>query len=185
MDCVSGANNMKLKMKETGARLIAVCSVAIGLSAFLLMLASMLPGIDVLVYCIVSVIPALFVVEGGYKSALLTYIGTVLLCLIILPNKLPIFPYLFYFGYYAMFKGFVENNIKVKIIEYLVKLVHCNIVFFFGITVFSAFLAQVSDNLPVWVLYAFIQPSFLLYDYTFTKVISYYSKSHLRTLILK
>lgn len=185
MVCVSGADNMKFKMKETGARLIAVCSVAIGLSTFLLMLASILPAVDILIYCIVSVIPALFVIEGGYKSAVLTYIGTVLLCLIILPNKMPVFPYLFYFGYYAMLKGFLEKNIKSKIIEYIVKIAHCNIVFYFGLTIFSAFLAQVADNFPVWALYVVLQPSFLLYDYTFTKVISYYSKSHLRSLILK
>lgn len=185
MGCVSGADDMKLKMKETGARLIAVCSVAIGLSAFLLMLASILPAVDILIYCIVSVIPALFVVEGGYKSAVLTYIGTILLCLIILPNKLPIFPYLFYFGYYAMLKGVLEKHVRSKIVEYVVKFAHCNIVFYFGLTIFSAFLAQVADNLPIWALYAVLQPAFLLYDYTFTKVITYYSKSHLRSLILQ
>jgi len=172
-------------MKETGARLIAVCSVAIGLGAFLLMLASILPGIDILVYCIASFIPALFVIEGGNKSALLTYAGTVLLCAIILPNKMPVFPYLFYFGYYAILKGLLEKNIKLKPIEYLIKLVHCNIIFYFGITVFSAFLAQVADSFPIWVLFVVLQPAFLLYDYTFTKIISYYSKSHLRSVILK
>ena len=176
---------MKSRMKETGARLIALCSVAIGLSTFLLMLASILPGIDVGIYCLVAVIPALFVVEGGYKSATLTYIGTVLLCAIILLNKMPVFPYMFYFGYYAMLKGFVEKNVKIKFLEYAIKLVHCNIIFYFAVTIFSTFLAQVVTKFPVWILYVGLQPSFLMFDYLFTQVITYYSKSHLRSLIQK
>ncbi len=172
-------------MKETGARLIALCSVAIGLSTFLLMLASILPAVDIFIFCVVSIIPAIFVAEGGNKSAVLTYIGTVLLCVIILPNKLPVFPYLFYFGYYALLKGYIEKHVKIKPIEYLIKLVHCNLVFFLGITLFSAFLAQISESFPIWVMYVILQPSFLMYDFVFTRVITYYSKSPLRTLILK
>lgn len=176
---------MGSRMKETGARLIALCSVAIGLSSFLLMLASILPGVDIAIYCLVSIIPALFVVEGGYKSAILTYIGTVLLCSIILPNKMPVFPYLFYFGYYAMIKGITEKHIKIKLFEYGIKLIHCNIIFFLGVALFSSFLAQVAAKFPIWILYVGLQPSFLAYDYVFTRIINYYSKSHLRKLILK
>ena len=172
-------------MKETGARLIALCSVAIGLSTFLLMLASILPAVDIFIFCVVSVIPALFIAEGGNKSAALTYIGTTLLCIIILPNKLPVFSYFFYFGYYALLKGYIEKHVKIKPIEYLIKLVHCNLVFFMAVTIFSSFLAQISENFPLWIMYVMLQPTFLMYDYVFTRVITYYSKSPLRALILK
>ena len=103
------------------------------------------------------------------------YGASCLLSLVIVPNKVALLPYIFFFGLYGLAKYYIEK-IGKRPIEYILKLLFFNASFGALILLFkSAFLASVNiPDLPTVVLVIGAQFMFLLYDEILTRLNEYF-----------
>lgn len=117
------------------------------------------------------------IIEYNTGAGWLFYAATSLLSFAIVPDKLEILPYVFFFGIYGLIKFYIEL-IKNIVFEYILKL------FYFNICLFAAwylvklvFAAVIAVKLPLWALIAVLETGFLVYDYAYTLFIVYYRQS--------
>ena len=120
--------------------------------------------------------PAAAVVSGGLATGFLCCAAAGLLGLFLVPNKGCAVLYLLFFGLYPMVKSLIERLHKLAP-EYALKLVFFNAVLALTLFGFSQFLlpmlpAFLQRVLPVFVVGNLV---FLLYDYGFSKLITFYA----------
>ena len=150
--------------------------VLAALSLLLLYLAALMPSGRIGMVAVAGLVPAAGVVSGGLATGFLSYGAAGLLGLFLLPDKGCALLYVIFFGLYPMVKSAVERLRKLPL-ELLLKLAFFNVVLavlFFG---FSALLFPLlpellQDPLPLFLAGNAI---FLVYDYGFSKLITYYA----------
>lgn len=173
---------MRNKKEISTTKLITFGGVFSALSFVFLFLASIVPGLEMTFYAAASIMPAFMILEYAiaYKKSnagpgITVYVVTVLLGILLIPNKVAILPYAWFFGIYGIIKYYVEK-FEIPAIRVGLKLV------FFG-GIFSAAYFQFKDlliksvSLPDMafpVLLVCSMGFLLLYDYIFTLVIAYY-----------
>ncbi len=161
---------------------IAIGGICLAGSVLSVFLASIVPGAELTLYAVSSLFVAVMIMEAGMRGGWMMYSGTVLLCLILIPNKLALIPYIFFFGLYGIIKFYAEKN-KHLVIQLAVKATVFLIVFGVGYLFFRELFfgnIQLPDfPLPILVLagLAFL----FLYDFIFTQMIQLYRKRIKRT----
>ncbi|MBQ1234373.1 MAG: hypothetical protein IIX77_01965 [Oscillospiraceae bacterium] len=114
-------------MRERSTFKIALCGVLGALSVALLMGSSLIPLFD---YSLAGaaglvLVPVLF--EVSAKWAIMTYASAGLTALLLVPNKEPVFLYLFILGYFPILKYAVDFKIKNKLARLAIKLAVVNV----------------------------------------------------------
>jgi hypothetical protein len=161
---------------------IAIGGICLAGSTLSVFLASIIPGAELTLYAVSSLFVAVMIIESGMRGGWLMYSGTILLCLIIVPNKLALLPYIFFFGLYGIVKYYAERN-RHPAIQLVVKAIFFLGVFGVGYLFFRELLfgnIQLPDfPLPILVLVglAFL----ILYDFIFSQIIQIYRKRVKRT----
>ncbi len=154
---------------------IALGGIITLFSVVSLYLASVVPTNRLFFLALSSFFISAIVIENGSKQALLVYISSSLLSLIIIPNKLIVLPYIFFFGYYAVLKSLIEKANKLPT-EWLLKLLSYNIAMYAVYLLTSKmFFDSITVKLPIWVVFIAMQIIFILYDYSFSLAIQYYN----------
>ena len=158
-----------------GAGRVALAGVLTALSLVSLYLASMAPTGRLGVVALAGLVPAAAVVSGGLPAGFFCYAATGILGFLLSPMKENALLYLIFFGLYPMLKCLIERLRKLPL-EWACKLA----VFNLALTVFWFTLrAVLLAGLPafmeqLWALYLVGNVVFVIYDYGFSKLISFY-----------
>ena len=167
---------MKYQSFSRSAARVATGGVLAALSLLLLYCATLLPSGRIGMVAVAGLVPAVGVISGGLGTGFLCYAATAVLGLLLVPDKGCALVYALFLGLYPMVKYLVERLRRLPI-ELLLKLVFFNlilVIFLFG---FSALLfpllpERMHAPLPLFGLGNVV---FLIYDYGFSKLITYYA----------
>ena len=167
-------------MGNMNTKKIATAGVLLAFSVATVFGASIIPGIELTLYAISTVYVAIMVIEFTPNTGWLFYFASVMLTWIIVPNKAAMIPYTIFFGIYAMFKYYIEHYLKKlpQILQILIKLVFCNLMFLFGFFFFGfLFIGTIHvPDVSLPIIIAGAQVFFLAYDYILTILIGFYMK---------
>jgi hypothetical protein len=161
---------------------IATGGICLAGSVLSLFLASIVPGAELTLYAVSSLFVAVMIIEAGMRGGWMMYSGTILLCFILIPNKLALIPYIFFFGLYGIIKFYAEQN-KHPAIQLAVKASVFLAVFGVGYLFFrELFFGNIQlPDFPLPIL-ALAGLAFLfLYDFIFTQIVHLYRKRIKRT----
>jgi hypothetical protein len=166
---------------KTNARFITVSAVLMALTVVFAYLGSIFPAIRVAMIAVASLFTVAAVVEAGLGSAVLVYVGSALLGILLLPDKTAAFLYLLFFGFYPIVKSLSEG-IKPQAVQWGVKIAvfyaaFTAVWFLFRALVFSAeLLTSVTGAaaLGLSLVYLIAGMAFILYDIGLTRLISFY-----------
>ena len=163
-----------MRRKGTAAR-VAYPAVLGAVSLILVYIASVVPTGNWGLVAVAGVLPAAAVISVGLGAGVLCWAGVSLLSFLLLPGKFCALLYTALFGLYPLVKLLIER-LRKRGMEYLLKLVFFNASF---TLIFLIMRAAVLDSLPaalgtVWVLYLVANVVFLIYDFGFSRLISFY-----------
>lgn len=163
---------------------ISLNGIMLALIVVALFFATTLPTSRLSLYTISSFFVSIIIIEFGVKSGWIFFIASCILTLIVLPDKLGLLPYVFFFGIYGIIKFYIEKLNKL-IIEYIFKIVFFNICMFSGLFLIKSFiLSSVEIKFPLWIIVIALELIFIMYDYIFTLFIQYYNLKLKRILKL-
>ena len=154
--------------------------MTVALSLVCLYVASLLPGGSPALYFIASVLTAGLVLEGENVLAILVYIATSALAIILVPNKLMTAPYIAMTGHYCVYKLFIERHVSSRLVQLIPKLIY--MLAFTALAVRLCVLVFGYDalaNLPVsfWAAIGLAIVILIAYDWLLTYTIRFYDIS--------
>lgn len=161
--------------KKKGAGRVALTAVLAALALVLLYVSCMVPTGRMGLVAVAGLLPAAAVVSSGPAAGVLCYAGTGILALLLLPDKGNALLYLLFFGVYPLVKYAIERLRRLGL-ELVLKVAFFSLVF----NVFWYLLRELFlSALPVgdwaaWLIYLVCGVAFLVYDFGFTKLISFY-----------
>ncbi len=155
---------------------VALGGVLAALSLLLLYLATMMPSGRIGMVAVAGLIPAAGVVSGGLATGFLSYGAAGILAFLLLPDKGCALLYAIFFGLYPMIKSLIERLGKLPL-EYILKLAFFNVVLAILLFGFSAFLFPMLPKVLHQTIPVFLAGNvvFLVYDYGFSKLITFYA----------
>ncbi len=164
-------------MKRNKTFKIALGGLCLALAVIFMFGASFVPGIDMTLFAIASLFTVIMIIETGVGGGLLIYVGACILGLILVPAKLALIPYVFFFGYYGILKYFIEKS-KSGVVQISLKLIFFAALLCLGLLGFKAVLASAVDlpDFPVAVLIIGGTLMLLVYDYILTFLINFYRR---------
>lgn len=167
---------MKNRRFSQSASRTALGGVLAALSLLLLYAATLMPSGRIGMVAVAGLVPAAAVISGGLAAGFLCYGAAGLLGLLLLPDKGCALLYAIFFGLYPMVKSAIERLRKLPL-ELLLKLVFFNIVLAILLFGFSSLLFPLLPELLHSPLPIFLvgNGAFLLYDYGFSKLATYYA----------
>nr|WP_315025142.1 hypothetical protein [uncultured Aminipila sp.] len=162
-------------VKRKSGKIIALGGVLLALSLICLYAASFVPGLEITFYTISSVFVPIMMIESKGKGGWLLYIACSVMSLLILPNKVAVVPYIFFFGIYGIIKCYIEK-IKNPIIQLSLKFVIFTTIILVAYNFFySLFFGVITlKDAPPFILLVMGEVFFLFYDFILTGVINYY-----------
>jgi len=171
-------------MRERSSFKIALCGVLGSLSLVLLMGSSVMPLLDLSLAGAAGLvlIPVLF--EVSAKWAMLLYAAVSVLGLLLVPNKEPVFLFIFVLGYFPVLKYKVDFKFKSKLLRLVCKLlaVNAGVLISYGLMIFAFGMQNVKDEfaamgtLMLVVLVFLYNLTAVVYDMALTKIWFLYRK---------
>ena len=164
-------------LKKSKTSTIALGGICLALTVIFMFAGSIVPGIELTLFAVSSLFTAVMIMESGVKGGVIMYGAAVLLGLVLIPNKLALIPYAFFFGYYGILKYFVEK-LHSGILQIIIKAAFFAAVLCIGLIGFKELLLG-SIHLPaypVWLLIIAGILMLLVYDYIYTLLINFYLK---------
>ena len=125
---------------------------------------------------VAGLVPAAGVISGGLGAGFLCYGATALLGVLLLPDKGCTLLYVLFFGLYPMVKYAVERLRRLPV-ELVLKLAFFNlilVIFLFGFSALLFPLLPERMHVPLS-LFGLGNVVFLIYDYGFSKLITYFA----------
>lgn len=162
-------------MKRDKTFKMALGGICLALTLIFMFAGSVAPGVELTLFAISSVFVAVMILETGTGGGILLYAAAVLLGFIIIPNKLAIIPYAFFFGYYGILKFYIEK-LQNAVLQIVTKAAVFALVLCIGLLGFKELLLG-SIHLPDYPVYLLIAAGILfllLYDYIYTMIINLY-----------
>jgi len=161
---------------------IAIGGICLAGSVLAVFFASVIPGLELTLYAVSSLFVAVMILESGMRGGVMVYGGTILLCLILIPNKLAVIPYAFFFGLYGVIKFYAEQR-PHPAVQLGLKAGVFLAVFGVGYLFFKEiFFGNIRlPDLPEALLVAAGLVFLLLYDFVFTQLIQFYRRKIKRT----
>lgn len=161
--------------KQSLAAKIAYPALLGALSLIFVYLGSIAPSGKWGLIAVGGLFPAAAVISIGLKSGFLCWAGVSILAIIFIPDKFSALLYCALFGLYPMVKSLVER-LRRSALGYVLKLVFFNLAFsLVYIIMREAVLGSLPSALNVgWLIYLIGNVVFLIYDFGFSKLISFY-----------
>lgn len=161
---------------------IAIGGICLAGSVLSVFVASIVPGVELTLYSVSSIFVAVLIIEAGLRGGWMMYSGTILLCLILMPNKLALIPYVFFFGLYGIIKYFAEQR-RQPVVQLAIKASVFLVVFGIGYLFFKEiFFGNIQlPDFPIPILVLAGLAFLFLYDFIFTQLIELYRKRIRRT----
>ena len=164
-------------MKRNKTFKIALGGICLALAVISMFAATFVPGVDLTFFAISSLFTVVMILETGVGGGLLLYAAACILGLILIPGKIALVPYIFFFGYYGIVKFYIEK-IKSGAVQIALKLIFFAALMCLGILAFKAVLAagiHLPES-PSAVLIAGGALMLLVYDYILTFIIQFYRR---------
>jgi hypothetical protein len=173
------------RFKRTAHR-VSLAAMFASMSLLFLFLSSILPAGRAVAYFLSSVFVMGLVLEEEIGLAFLMFAAVSLLSLLLLSDLTRVLPYILFFGHYGIGKHFIQIRFKDRIVQYILKLLYYNAgVALMYLLAYSVFEQDVlNTGIPLWALILIAEAAFVLYDWIFTKVTSYYF-NNIRRHIMK
>lgn len=154
---------------------MALGGICLALTLIFMFAGSIAPGIELTLFAISSLFVAVMIIESGLSGGILLYVAAVLLGAILVPNKIALIPYAFLFGYYGIFKYFIEK-LKTVSAQLVSKVVFFAAILSIGMLGFKELLLGAVElpDYPVAVLIVAGVIFMMLYDYIYTLAINIY-----------
>ena len=162
---------------NSNTKTIATGGICLALAVICLYFASFVPGAELTLYALASVFVAVMADERGVAGGALVYAGASILAFLIIPVKLGILPFVFFFGIYPLIKYYAERIHNVAA-QFAVKTALFCCVFFVAYQFFRELFFK-SIKLPdvsVWLLAIGGIVMFVLYDFILTMIIRLYRR---------
>ncbi|HBI64644.1 MAG TPA: hypothetical protein DDX51_05955 [Clostridiales bacterium] len=163
-------------MRTTQTKKLTVSAMMTAVGVVLLLLASMLPGMQLASAAVAGAAAAIVVVRGGTGYGLLTVAATALLAWLIVPAKGLVLLYTAFFGPYALVKNRIERLHRLPL-EWALKLLFCAaaavLLFRFSEQVLELVPEQLAAHL--WLFLPAVLAAFAAYDIVFSKLIAYFA----------
>lgn len=152
---------------------IALSAMMTALSVVILCLGSVFQTIDLTMAALASLCVVLAMIELGGREALLIYLATAVLSLLLVPQKLIAAEYALFAGVYPLIKSLAEK--LPTLLSWVVKLIFANL----SLTLLII-AGKLLFSLPVdsgWLLaatYVLVNVTVVLFDIALTKLITFY-----------
>lgn len=152
---------------------IALTAMMTALSVVILCLGSFFDTLDLTMAALASLCIVLAMIELGGSQALMIYLATTLLALLLLPQKLIAVEYALFAGCYPLIKSFAER--LNRLLSWVVKLIFANLSLTLLILV-----GRLLFSLPTeqgWLLaatYILVNVTVIVFDIALTKLITFY-----------
>lgn len=162
---------------KTKTQAIALGGICLALTVVFIFAGSIVPGIELTMFAISSLFVAVMIMESGVRAGVILYAAALLLGFILVPNKLAMIPYAFFFGYYGILKFFIEK-LKNAVLQVVVKAAFFAVVMCVGLLAFKELLlgAISLPDYPTAILIVAGILMLLVYDYIYTLLINFYLK---------
>ena len=168
------------------AHRVSLTAMFAAMSLLFLYLASVLPTMRIAMYFLSSVFVMGLVIEEEIGLAILMFIGVSLMSLLLMPDITRVLPYVFFFGHYGIGKYYIQTRIKDKIAAYVVKLIYYNVavalVYLLARELIFKDVAFAESMF--WLFVVLAEVAFVIYDFLYDKVTSFYF-NNLRRLLMK
>ncbi len=168
------------------AHRVSLTAMFASMSLLFLYLASVLPTGRIAMYFLSSIFIMGLVIEEEIGLAVLMYIGVSLMSLLLMPNIIRVLPYVIFFGHYGIGKYYIQTRIKDKVAAYIVKLLYYNVALGLVYLLAQQIIYEdvLSTGVAFWLFVVLAEVAFVIYDFLYDKVTSYYF-NNLRRLLMK
>ncbi len=163
-------------MKNT--KKISFAAIVAALAVIILYIAAFVPSGKLALSAVAGIFIAAVLIECGWVSALCCFAAVSAISLLLLPQRFPGLMFLVFFGYYPLIKSFAERR-KNRVFEWVIKLAVFNIAaLLLELGLISGFLAGVElPGVPVYVIWLVSNAVFVIFDFGFSALISYYLRA--------
>lgn len=153
--------------------MLTLSAMLTALTVVTLYIACIFPAQRMSLPAIASLFVAAAVAEGRIYAGLGVYGAGTLLGLLLLPDKMPVLLFAFFFGLYPVVKSLAEQ-LRRRWVELLPKLAFFNLAFLLLWLLFSAVFVGGLFTLPLYLLLPLLNVVFLLYDFGLSRLIAFY-----------
>lgn len=157
------------------AKNITLGGILCAITILLLLGTSILPTSKLTLFAVTSAIIPLAIIRSTVRTAILVYLCSSIIGILILP-KTTLILYILFFGIYGIVKFYIEKINKISI-EILLKLIFFNaslsITF---ITLNTLLFSYLNIKISILYIYGLGQILFFVFDYALTLLITYFIK---------
>lgn len=163
---------------------IALGGVVSSLSLVVMLLASVIPGLEYTIPALAGILLIVIVIEINLRWALLSYVAVALLTFFIVPNKESGLLYITFMGYYPIIKSVFETKIKPRAGQWAAKfaLFNAALVVYYQLVKLLVVSQELTESLGKYGKYSLVimlglaNVVFLVYDVALTNIITAYMK---------
>ncbi len=164
---------MKLNGKMQ-SRKLAFSGILTAMTVIALYLESIVPTGRAGFFVLTSFFLCAVLLETSMKWAFSAYVASAALSFLLVPDKLGLLPFLFFFGIYPMIKNWIER-LKKLWLEWLLKVSGFSLLLLLGFQMFQKLLPTVIlKGYGLWLAVLVLELGFVLYDYLCTRWIHFY-----------
>ena len=174
------------KDQKISSKEVALGGILLALTVMVLYAESLTPTGRLSLYALSSFFVSVIVIESGIRAGWLFYAGTSLLAFLLIPDKIGLLPYVFFFGLYGIIKSYTERTPRVM--ELLLKIAFFNLALVLAwIFAREMFLGKAALTLPKEIIFGKItipipiavvilglQVVFFIYDWVYSLFIQTY-----------
>ncbi len=168
-------------MKKRISR-VSLCAFLCAVSIVLMLAGCFIQSLDLTAAIAAGLTVAVAMIEFGMSWSVMLYAATGILAFVLLPSKTPAVFYVLMGGIYPIIKSLVEK-IQNRVITWIIKIIGFNL-FYTALIAVGKFLLYIND--PIFsfniFVYALGNATFILYDITFTRLVTLYIKRIRRKL---
>ena len=162
-----------MEKKIKGTRALVVAAVLAALGVLCLALGSLLQVLDLSMAVIASLFVVFAVIELGDKYAVLVFVVTAILSVLLIPTKTAPLVYLCFAGYYPILKAKFEARMP-RFLSLLVKILFFNAMLaLMMFLLLKVLLITVPSPHYYWLL-LLLTPVFVLYDVSLSRLVTIY-----------
>lgn len=154
---------------------VAIGGILVGINVILLYFTFIIPTSKLTLLTLSSCIVPFAIIALGKKTAILVYLSSSILALI-LGLKTIAFMYLIFFGLYGLVKYYIESLRKTPL-EIVLKILFFNVAFGILYFLYKSFILTIPLKISIGYIIVLYQIGFFIYDYAMTLVIALICKN--------
>ena len=164
--------------KYSKASVIARGGMLTALGVFFIYLSSILPTSRMFLEGLTSCLILASIILMGTKNSIAVYAATAVLSFLVCGIRLATISYVLVFGLYGFVKYYIEGLDKI-VLEYVLKLVYCNICLAVLFAIYKLFMPNLFDiKAALYIIAIAAQFIFLVYDYLLSAFVTYFRKRY-------